>query len=155
VINLGSILPVGTIIHSMLTTTQFTAEYGDNWVLADGRSVTGSKYSAVTSNSTIPDMRGTFLRGKDNGVGRNADGDLALGTYTDDKFESHVHQQQYATPGANIPAVAEVASGGSHTTIHGTDIGQSSSGAALNTIATGGNETSPKSTIVNIFIRIN
>jgi len=142
VINLGSILPVGTIIHSMLTTTQFAAEYGDNWVLADGRSVTGSKYAAVTSNSTIPDMRGTFLRGKDNGVGRNADGDLALGTYTDDKFESHNHTfPVYLGTGGGSSGAARNNNG--------------SLDGNITTTSSGGNETAPKSTIVNIYIRIN
>jgi hypothetical protein len=141
VINLGSILPVGTIIHSMLTTTQFAAEYGDNWVLADGRSVTGSKYAAVTSNSTIPDMRGAFLRGK--GTTYNPDGDLAVGTYTGDKLYTHNHSfSSY-----------ELGTGG------GTPgVGYTSAGGTLNTITvstSGGNETAPKSITVNIFIRIN
>lgn len=149
-INLGSILPVGTVIHSMLTTTQFSAEYGDNWVLADGRSVTGTKYASVTGNSTIPDMRGTFLRGKDNGVGRNADGDLALGTYTDDKFESHTHTIYADLSGSgSIPSPSHVIQ----------DAAITVPGVAYETTgsisASGSNETSPKSIIVNFFIRIN
>lgn len=141
-INLGSILPVGTIIHSMLTTTQFSAEYGDNWVLADGRSVAGTKYASVTGSSTIPDMRGTFLRCKDNGSTRNADGDLALGTYTDDKFETHTH---------TIISVVGTSSGFIGHRYENVDSSQGN----IPTNSTGGNETSPKSIIVNFFIRIN
>lgn len=138
-INLGSILPVGTIIHSMLTTTQFAAEYGDNWVLADGRSVTGSKYAAVTSTSTIPDMRGAFLRGK--GATYNPDGDLTIGTYTGDKLYTHNHSFPSYEAGGGTPGVVYSSSGGTLTTI---------------TVSTSGaNETAPKSITVNIFIRIN
>lgn len=136
-INLGSILPVGTIIHSMLTTTQFSGEYGDNWVLADGRSVTGTKYAAVTGNSTIPDMRGAFLRGK--GSTYNPDGDLTIGTYTADKLKEHRHQ--YGTSGDNSAGSIAFAAG--------------SFGANPYTGTTGDNETAPRSITVNIFIRIN
>jgi hypothetical protein len=136
---LGSILPIGTIIHSMLTTSQFASEYGDNWVLADGRSVTGTKYALVTGNTTIPDMRGAFLRAK--GSTYNPDGDLALGTYSADKFASHTHsigQTLSTTP----------ASGGN---------GFAGGDYALQTGmgASGSNETAPKSITVNVFIRIN
>lgn len=156
-INLGSILPIGTVIHSMLTTTQFAAEYGDNWVLADGRSVTGTKYALVTGVSTIPDMRDVFLRGKGNGRGINADGDLALGTYTDDKFESHDHQQRGSDSNPNdstaYSAYNSNSSGGTSFRLIGSFDGQAA--GALTTVANGNNETAPKSVIVNIFIRIN
>jgi hypothetical protein len=132
VINLGSILPVGTIIHSMLTTTQFTAEYGDNWVLADGRSVTGSKYAAVTSSSTIPDMRGAFLRAK--GSTYNPDGDLALGTYTADKNKILTGLDAIA---AGADTIARIP-------------GNRASPSNLYD-----NETAPRSITVNVFIRIN
>jgi hypothetical protein len=70
---------VGDIIHSMLTEEQFILENGGGWILADGRDVTGSKYATVTGNTTVPDMRGQFLRGKNNGRldgEENPDGDL-------------------------------------------------------------------------------
>lgn len=140
-INLGSILPVGTIIHSMLTTTQFAAEYGTNWVLADGSSVAGSKYAAVTGASVVPDMRGAFLRGK--GATYNPDGDLALGTYSGDKLYSHNH---------SFPTVDD----GAGTGFTGVNYGPGPGPSTTVTVSTaGGNETSPKSITVNIFIRIN
>ena len=153
-INLGSILPVGTVIHSMLTATQFAAEYGDNWVLADGRSVTGTKYALVTGASTIPDMRGAFLRAK--GSTYNPDGDLALGQYTSSKFASHDHQEQYVTGGTGpFPAFRSTTAPGTQTTIYGQNLSLTSSGSPLNTVATGSNETAPSSVTVNVFIRIN
>ena len=148
-IAIGSILPVGTIIHSMLTTTQFTTEYGDNWVLMDGRSVTGSKYASVTGNTTIPDATGRFLRGKG---ANNPDGDLSVGTYTADKYTSHSHAdtgsfdvyQNTNNSGGNFVA--------STTNSRGVRYTQS---VTMTPSASGGNETAPKNITVNIFIRIN
>ena len=143
-INIGSILPVGTIIHSMLSTAQFATEYGDNWVLADGRSVTGTKYALVTGLTTLPDMRGAFLRGKNNGSTRNPDGDLTLGIYSADKFASHNHT--FVIGGSSSSS-----NGG-----YGRVIADSAFSAnSASTGASGGNETAPKSITVNIFIKIN
>jgi hypothetical protein len=139
-ISIGSILPVGTIIHSMLTTAQFATQYGDNWVLADGRSVTGTLYASVTGNSIVPDMRGRFLRGKGSS---NPDGDLALGTLTSDKIRSHTHV---------IPGCLNSGLSGTPTT---SATGQSTRSDDRDTVATGGNETAPVSVTVNVFIRIN
>ena len=149
-INIGSILPVGTIIHSMLSTAQFATEYGDNWVLADGRSVTCTKYASVTGSSTIPDMRGRFLRGKG---ANNPDGDLALGTYSADKFGSHNHGVLINTPssGAYCGGVSTVTPAfNTAPTYNATD----GYGHAFSQTL-GGNETAPRSITVNIFIRIN
>ena len=81
---------VGDVIHSMLTEEQFIAENGAGWVLADGRDVTGSKYDTLILGGlggNIPDMRGQFLRGKNNTRSdgqENPDGDVAVGTQTGD-----------------------------------------------------------------------
>ena len=152
---LGQLLPVGSVIHSMLTEGQFQAQMGSGWVLSDGRSVSGSSYASITGASTIPDVRGTFLRAKDNGVGRNADGDLTLGTYTSDKFGSHTHIQNPHTH--NITAFRGSNGGAFTVGINSLDTSNdvtSGSTTATNQ-STGSNETSPKSTIVNVFIRIN
>lgn len=147
-VTIGSILPVGTVLHSMLSVAQFQAQYGTNWVLADGSSCTGTKYASVTGATTLPDMRGAFLRGKNNGSTRNPDGDLALGTYTADKIGSHNHS-------ANTTSISGVS---------GNEIPFSGAGSGTNKFNTvagyplqpfGGNETAPKSITVNIFIRIN
>lgn len=168
-INIGSILPVGTIIHSMLSTAQFATEYGDNWVLADGRSVTGTKYALVTGLTTLPDMRGRFLRGKNNGSvdgsKNNESGDLDLGTFEIDRFKSHAHQQTYSNDGFNkIPAT--VSNGGSGFNLTFNSISGATHSSVPNTgnnpqsqstLLAGGTayETAPKAVTVNIFIRIN
>lgn len=96
-----SLLPVGTITESMLTESQFQTQVGTtNWVLADGRSVTGSSYESVTGFSTIPDLRGVFRRGKNNGRSTatgNSNGDVAVGTFHTDQFV-HVHEVYRKNP---------------------------------------------------------
>jgi hypothetical protein len=53
---------VGDVMHSMLTEEQFIAENGSGWILADGRSVVGTRYHTITGNANIPDARGRYLR---------------------------------------------------------------------------------------------
>jgi hypothetical protein len=57
-------LPIGTIIASMLQFEKFQNVAGNTWKPADGRKVsTTSKYATLTGNTTLPDLRGMFLRG--------------------------------------------------------------------------------------------
>lgn len=129
---IGTDLPVGSIIHSMLTTTQFANEMGDTWVLADGRNVAGSRYQTVQGSSTVPDLRGAFLRAK--GSSYNPDGDLPIGTYTADKVKI------LAGAGGNPGDPQRI----------GYDLGYPGNDVTLYN-----NETSPRSITVNVFIKIN
>jgi hypothetical protein len=147
-ITLGALLPVGSVIHSMLTEAQFQAQIGSGWVLADGRSATGTVYNTVTGATTIPDMRGKFLRGKNNGASGanyNQDGDSTLGTYQADKNLAHIHSgTSYASGGTTsgvvgMPAIASVGT----------------SPYTGQVISDGGSEANPKNVTVNIFIRVN
>jgi hypothetical protein len=134
---------VGDTISSFLTELQFQNERDGTWILADGRSITGSDLATLTGWTNAPDLRGVFLRGKDNGAGVNPDGDLALGTYTDDKFESHSHVQSNIN-NTNQPGSTSATSGTRY-----------SATGNYSTASTGGNETAPKSVTVNHFIKIN
>ena len=62
----SSLFIVGDIKQSVLTENQFIAELGvvegRKWVLADGRNVAGTRYATLTGNSTVPDLRGAYLR---------------------------------------------------------------------------------------------
>lgn len=136
--------PVGTVIHSMLTESQFQLAMSTGWVLSDGRTVTGSAYHKLTANTTVPDMRGRFLRGKNNGGSVNPDGDLALGTNSADKYRSHSHAHNATEPSGNYSGKNMVGTPNSSPTYSG-----------QSTSASGGNETAPYSTTVNIFIKIN
>lgn len=91
---LDAIMPVGSIIDSMLTEAQFQTEIGSMWVLADGRSVVGSRYEDITGETNIPDLRGIFRRGKNNGRSDgNEDpaGEETLGTFQTDVVREHTH----------------------------------------------------------------
>jgi len=57
-------LPVGTIIASMLEFEKFQNIAGNTWKPADGRKISAkSQYATLTGNTTLPDLRGLFLRG--------------------------------------------------------------------------------------------
>lgn len=180
---LSIVLPVGSIIESMLTEIQFQTQIGnlsppDLWVLADGRSVVGSTYATITGNTNIPDLRGVITRGKNNGRSdgnQNPDGDLALGTYTADKFASHTHSDSGHTHGVTDPGHGHVVNAGQfgvgggagnllyaddattnrNDTTNGNGTGITVNISTANIQFTGGNETAPKTVTINKFIRIN
>lgn len=156
------LVPVGTVVDSMLTEVQFQAQLGNpspvTWVLADGRDVTGSAYETIVGSSVIPDLRGTYTRGKDNGRGLDPHGDLPLGDFETDEFGSHNHN--FSDPGhTHATNATQVITGG------GTPAGVITNGYTfatifsspthINFVAQGGPETNPKSVIVNKMIRIN
>jgi hypothetical protein len=86
--------PIGHIISAMLTESQFRAIHGSGWILADGRSVAGSKYNTITASATVPDLRGMVLRGKNNGRSdgsQDPSGERAIGNFQANAFGSHNH----------------------------------------------------------------
>jgi hypothetical protein len=141
---------VGDIKTSMLTPAEFVTVTGDDtWVLADGRDLdnapetTDSKYKEVKGTSIVPDLRGMFLRGKNNGRSdgnENPDGDLALGTYQADEFKEHNHSYDRAN---NFSGLL-VGSSPTGFIVQGTTTGNA-----------GGNETRAKNVTVNFYIKIN
>ena len=141
---------VGDIIQSMLTEEQFIAENGAGWVLADGKNVAGTKYATLIGAS-IPDKRGQFLRGKNNGRAdgnENPAGENALGAFENDANKSHTHRMQEGTIGRGTATRLTITNVG--------DVSFYSSGARnLQMDADGGDETRVKNVTVNIFIKIN
>lgn len=131
---------IGETKSAFLTESQFQSQAGLNWVLCDGRDVTGSTFATLFGSNNIPDMRATVPRMKDNGKGIDSYGDVALGTYEPDQFASHGHNSTLFGTGA--PGTQYV--GGT-----GGVVGSAVTGAA------GGGETNAKSTVINFFIRIN
>lgn len=146
---------LGDVKYSILSEAEFQNVNGLGWVLMKGQNkvnlgIGGSEpsvfdYFATTDNASLnflPDGRGLFLRGKNNGRAdgaQNPDGENLLGTYQTDMFKSHTHlgavysdQNWYTTgPGAS--------SGVSHGTP---------------TQPTGGNETRSKNITVNTFVKV-
>jgi hypothetical protein len=149
----GNQLPVGAIVSSMFTLAQFQAQNGLGWVLANGANVSGSSYAAITLSSTIPDLRGMALRGKNNGRvdgNQNPDGDSALGTYQADQFGTHQHvTNSDGVTDTNIAGYSYVANNGPN------DLSGNSGISHGFTANSGGNESRMKNITVNHFIRIN
>jgi hypothetical protein len=104
----------------------------------------GSTYAAITGATTVPDMGGRTLRGKNNGNGVNPDGELSLGAIQGDQFGSHTHVVQGYGAGSAAAFIRN-------------DLGGNANLRNLQppTAASGGNETRMKNVTVNIFIKIN
>ncbi len=93
--------PVGTIVSSILPPDKFAKAVGDvdlpepSWILADGRSINGaSTYSQLTGDVKIPDLRGMFLRGMNEGRAdgnEDPDRNRIVGQLQMDSFKKHDH----------------------------------------------------------------
>lgn len=135
---------LGEIRYSLLTPEQFQEYYGPEWILLNGSSILNSDLHRIFGWAKLPDARGLFLRGKQNGRSDNngnPDGDLALGEYQRDMFESHTHSYTaYQFP--NMGSSGKV-------------VGVWGSSTDKSTGFAGGIETRPRSITVNIYIKIN
>ncbi|MCD4735293.1 MAG: tail fiber protein [Bacteroidales bacterium] len=143
------------------------------WLVCNGQSIaTGDEYAdlrAVIGN-TVPDLRGEFLRGWDNGRGRDPDansrnGGDNVGSIQNDLFLSHnhggvvtggEHQHNYNGVGGHPYNYA-----GSYATVQILDFNStkqasvptSGSGHQHTISSDGGNETRPKNVYVNFIIK--
>ena len=150
-----SVVAVGTIVSSMLTEAQFQMLNGADWVLMDGGNVAGSLYETVTGFSTVPDARGTVLRGKNNARAdgfENPAGDLALGTFENDQFQGHWHAND---PNADGGAEGFAGGGNSGNGFNVTTFATTIVTDGVNGTPRFGLETRVKSITVNHFIKIN
>jgi len=111
-------------------------------LLANGSTFSAATYPALNTllgGNTLPDLRGEFIRGLDNG--RGVDGGRVLGSAQADMFKSHTHDQAPNTEIAFGPTMREVnGSGDAGITVGGT------------TQATGGSETRPRNVAMNMCI---
>lgn len=161
---------IGDTKHSMLTLAQIQALYGPGWVLADGSSCAGTKYSLITGNSNLPDPRGYYLRAKDHGAGVNPDGDLPEGQHQSDQFTFHSHGGGTGNAGGHTHSINRAKSNPGGNTIRldtpaGNFLVNQDASDVLNILGVGdhshsingqgGNETRSKAMTVNIFIRVN
>lgn len=143
--------PVGMIVQSMLTETQFQAINGAEWVLADGRSVAGSVYESITGNSSVPDARGIFLRGAGSQTISSVTYAGTLGNKQNDQMQGHYHSVANAlntAGGAGWPS-------GSGTSGWNVDKATTPITDGSNGTPRTGTETRPANLAVNIFIKIN
>lgn len=159
----GNQMPIGTSIQSMLTEAQFQAANGSGWILADGRSVSGSRYATLTGNSTVPDCRGEFIRGLDNGRGvdsgrvkgsaqANATAPNGLATVNGG---AHIHSAAGYNSNASAGNGTYPASMNSHSATNMSISNMVDSGGTHSHSITGDSETRPRNIAMNIFIKIN
>ena len=87
----GSSVPVGTIV------TWATSTPPTGWLECNGQSTSGYTELAALLGSNVPDLRGEFVRGWDNGAG--VDAGRTLGSTQTDEFKSHAHS--YTRKGAS------------------------------------------------------
>jgi hypothetical protein len=157
---------IGSVKQSMLDEATFQSIHGTGWVLMDGRdlSVTnpGSAYETLTGQSTLPDARGQFLRGKNNtrsDGNEDPDGERGLGDFQVDKLQGHRHEMWI-----DNDLGAGSLNGGQR--LHRADASRTGAAGtgdyirALTPDGTNGTprpgiETRPKNIAINIFIKIN
>ena len=171
--NGGDLWVVGSIQQSILTEPQWTAALGteaSKWALVDGRDVSGSKYATLTGRSTIPDLRGAFMRMAGvNSTNTRGDGGR-LGTYQEDLTArpKTALTGNTSNGGAHDHGLGTInlvkTSGGSHNLEPGSGGAPEGSasfrtdGAHAHTVTINGGgdaETRPKTYSVNYFIKIN
>lgn len=180
----GNTNPVSSVIDAVCTEAQFQGMNGTGWILADGRSVTGSAYATLTGNSTVPDFRGITRRAKNNGRSDGTEdesGDHTLGSYQGPRLQGHNHAWYYDDGNNGVPAktysatntavnynsaTGAVGSSGI-TTGNGTPVALYTSGVVDQTLvntnpgssqgvaSTNYKQTACPAIVVNTFIRIN
>lgn len=121
-------MPIGSIV----------AFYGTSppsgWLICDGRSCAETPLATLTGKTTVPDLRGRFIRM----IGGNAAG---MAVAQDDDVKSHFHQ---------------LAGSGRHTTIAGGGGADAFNSTGLrNTTTFGGVETRPINMAFNYIIKAN
>lgn len=154
---------IGEVRKSMLTLVQFQAQNGTGWVLADGQNVSGSKYHTITGSTTVPDMRGVFLRGKNNGRAdgnQDTGGERALGNFQGDQMVSHRHRMYSGSGGGGGTTLGNGSSQGVGGTTGASGLGYydtapSGGGNPYNENSGAGTETRSRNIAVNIFIKVN
>lgn len=145
---LSQILPVGSVVATMLNEVTFQSQMSVGWVLANGANVAGSSYETLSGFTNIPDLRGVWIRGKNNGrsgASGNPSGDVALGAYEGDDFKAHTHSISWKDDTGNAGEGIEVSP----------DVGGNRSSSIIVASNVGGAETRVRSVTVNYMIRIN
>lgn len=155
--------PIGTILSSSLNESQIQGLLGTGWILCAGQGIVGSDLYTLTGQSNAPDLRGRYQRMKDHGAGNNPDGDLSVGQTQGDQFGSHNHSFGQSTHThlynkvditAASPTTGRLQDGFGWDFTSTTDV-TTSENANITFTFNGGNETRPKTTTVEFFIRIN
>ena len=127
---------LGDIIPSGLTQTQFQSLRGNNWVLMNGQSITGSDFAVLTGITTLPNMPDGFSLIESGNVSM-------LGTSTGD-VKAHTHTINLHEPGT-LGATSRIVY----------NLGAAEVNSTQDTLSTGGTNNLPAGVKVNHFIKIN
>jgi hypothetical protein len=147
------------------------------WVLCDGRNVAGSRYATVTGQTTVPDLRGAFIRcaGQNSNAAANWNGG-AVGAFHQDTTRaprntaltgvtnnagSHSHTGDYTAPRYGARGGGDVnpanPGGGGNDSLNG-HLRIDANGDHTHTVTINGggdSETAPVHFGLNTFIKIN
>ena len=169
-------VPIGTVIASVLSPTNFSHYYGDEWIVADGRELnTSSSYFKITGKSKIPDLRGRFIRGMDLGANVDSEKGRVVGSPQNDSTKlpntefrltrkgGHYHLQGYDATA--ISGKFGTADAGKHAgryehspdpSAPGNKSSKTSNGGGhTHPIMGGDSETRPKNIALFYYIKIN
>ena len=156
----ASFFAVGSVQQTFLSAVEFESIMGSEWVLADGRDVTGSLYETITGNTTVPDCRGLFLRT----VGGNADPTIG-GTQSDATASNGLGFVKSDSGGVSAPAdltdlgnnASARAGGGRTDDVLNITRDRPFVSQISDTLSIGSNdsETRPVNITVNTYIKIN
>lgn len=160
----GGSVPSGTILPFGGTVAP------SGYLLCDGQSYSqalygnlhaaiGNAFGGDSTNFNVPDLRGRFLRGADDGAGNDPgattrtamapggnSGDQ-VGSIQGDEFKSHNHDLRISSTtssGTNVPTLSNSLAGGNGTQVTSLQF----------VVPEGGNETRPKNASVNYIIKI-
>ncbi|MBY3179324.1 hypothetical protein HFO27_32805 [Rhizobium leguminosarum] len=161
--------PIGTVIASVLPPVEFAKAGGEvegapldkrTWILADGRSVIGTKYAKLTGDQPIPNFQGMFLRGIDVSTSRkpgSVEGHAtALPVASRFVGQTSVAGDHVHSGGAGFGNDRYEAGGDDYRAVGATQTGAAGSHHHVVEITGGGDsETRPKNVAVYYYIKIN
>jgi hypothetical protein len=146
-------LPVGAIVISTLSPSEFQARFGNaevRWVVCDGNNHPNTEWARVTGNTngTVPNLSGRYPRGFASGL-PNPGGTM------EDATRNHRHQLGNAggLSASQWNIMGDGQGGGDNAVAR---IGVSSGGIFTTGMVDGqpSDETRPRTTIVNFYIRV-
>lgn len=133
-------VPPGTIV------AYAGAAIPDGWLLCNGQSISGNpKYAALATliGNNVPDLRGEFIRGLDNG--RGVDTGRTLRSSQAGMFEQHTHTvRTYWDGHYGYAKTYQAGNGGSTDGV---------AASTMNTSQVGGTETRPRNIALNYIIK--